>query len=391
MTMSSSPEPAPIDITRYAKVMAHIRHFPADKHAEIIARMGIRRRDWDAAASKWQRVRDAERMSGKLDVTVRYGRVMADTRARLEAVRPSIESLGPLPGPDGASPELASAALPKVLPETKAEEASAEPAVQVPSYMAAEQHAARAPDPLPLPPPSVHPPPREMASTVLGSAAPASAAMPFTAPADSAGDSFQRAVAHAAAVQGPVESRRGAVGSGTVGVAEEIAGPPLPAGVANLTLEQYASLRAEVEARPEEAPATSLRHGVPVEHRAALDAHWKARFSADPPLRMAFARAYAMHIASLETASVADAGAAPSLPAGVPDLTLQQYASLRVELEMSPDRAASIRGRYGVSEEGRDALDAHWRARFQPDPLLRMEFARAYAAYLAWLRTNAGG
>jgi hypothetical protein len=75
-------------------------------------------------------------------------------------------------------------------------------------------------------------------------------------------------------------------------------------------------------------------------------------------------------------------------PPGCPDLTLPQYASLRVELQIRPEHAEATLTRYGVAAGAREALDAHWRARFEADPLSRMEFARAYAAYLGWLRQS---
>lgn len=75
-------------------------------------------------------------------------------------------------------------------------------------------------------------------------------------------------------------------------------------------------------------------------------------------------------------------------PPGCPDLKVTQYASLRVELHADPDRAAAILARYGVAPGAREALEGHWRSRFDADPLLRMEFARAYASYLGWLRQN---
>ncbi|APR76036.1 Hypothetical protein A7982_01383 [Minicystis rosea] len=99
---------------------------------------------------------------------------------------------------------------------------------------------------------------------------------------------------------------------------------------------------------------------------------------------------------SAQTAPEADAGAPPEAgkavpPARVTELTVAQYASLRVELQRRPDQAASILSRYQVPSESREELDASWRARFEADPLLRAEFARAYAAYLAWLGSNTGG
>src|SRR5262249_29182117 len=74
------------------------------------------------------------------------------------------------------------------------------------------------------------------------------------------------------------------------------------------------------------------------------------------------------------------------LPPGCPDLTLPQYASLRVELQLYPEHRLALLARYGVAAEAHDALDAHWRARFDADPVLRAEFMRGYAVFLGWVR-----
>jgi hypothetical protein len=79
------------------------------------------------------------------------------------------------------------------------------------------------------------------------------------------------------------------------------------------------------------------------------------------------------------------------LPLGIPDFTIEQYASLRVELEQGPDRVAEILARYGVPVQRREALEAYWEARFARDQVLYMNFSRAYAQYVAWLKTNRGG
>jgi len=420
-----------IDITRYAEVMAHIRHFPADRHLEVVARLGIRRRDWQAAAAKWQRVRDAERLTGKLEVTVRYGRVLKDTRARLEAEQPPLESLGPYPGPDGAPGEAAARAAPSARPVPEAHEAplAAEPSVRLPSYLAAESHAAaQITDPPPVSPPPARRAPSALASTALGAAPPTAPVVPFVAPSGSSEESFARAVAHAEQVQGPAEAPRSAAGSGTVAVSEDVAGPPLPPGVPDLTLQQYASLRVELEISSDDKQATLARYGISADARVALDAHWRHRFSVDPPLRMLFAGTYARYLAWLRgskrgapiapppatpitppptpredaparpvgppdavgsgTVALSNEAAPPPLPPGVPDLTPAQYASLRVELETSPERMPATLARYGLPADGREALDAHWKARFAADPALRMTFAHTYAEYDAWFKGN---
>lgn len=88
-----------IDILRYAEVVAHLRHFPSDKRDEVIARLGIGKGDWEAASEKWKKARDAERLSGTLDLSIQFGRALVAARERLSMMRPSVESLGPLPSP----------------------------------------------------------------------------------------------------------------------------------------------------------------------------------------------------------------------------------------------------------------------------------------------------
>jgi hypothetical protein len=62
---------------------------------------------------------------------------------------------------------------------------------------------------------------------------------------------------------------------------------------------------------------------------------------------------------------VEEAGHAPP---GVPDLTLPQYASLRVDLQMHPEQEEVTLSRYRVTRESRAALDAYWRGRFEAAP-----------------------
>jgi hypothetical protein len=267
--------------------------------------------------------------------------------------------------------------------------------VQVPSYVAAELKAAeQVLAPLLARPPVVRPP-SALASTTLGAAPATAPAMPFASPVASPAASFERAVAHAERVQGPAKGRLDRPGSGTVLSTGDTVAPSLPAGVANLTVEQYASLRVELEMSPDRTAATLIRYGVPADGIEALREHWRARFSADPPLRMMFAITYAKFVAWFKSHPGA-APPAPPAPTAAPPapppsaLTLEQYASLRVELEASPDLARATLLRYGVQADGRAALDAHWQGRFAVDPALRAQFARTYAEYVAWFKANAG-
>jgi hypothetical protein len=72
-----------------------------------------------------------------------------------------------------------------------------------------------------------------------------------------------------------------------------------------------------------------------------------------------------------------------------PTLSLQEYASLRAELSVWPERAGEILVRYQVgSKAAQGALDAHWATRFGEEAGLRAAFERALGEFVGWLRTQ---
>jgi hypothetical protein len=75
----------------------------------------------------------------------------------------------------------------------------------------------------------------------------------------------------------------------------------------------------------------------------------------------------------------------PDPAAGAAALTLEQYASLCVELDAEQSNRPEILGRYRISEEQARKLEAHWRAKFAVEPSLKAQWQQAYAAYEAWL------
>jgi hypothetical protein len=321
----AGPADDAIGFERYVEVMAYLRRFPADKKDEVIARLGLRRRAWEAASTRWSAARDAELSTGKTDLSARFGALFSRTKERLALEHVSLEAVGPLPGPD----ELA--------PDPPPEPPPPEPPIDVPAPVIQRISAQLAPPPpaapsflvgKPMPvespmvpppvvmPPAVTPPPAPpiavpavvsgpdlfQTTLPLGLSTPLPI-LPFTGAKVAPEQALASALAHAKAVQGPASPKPTALGS-TVGVTSTVASP-LP--------------------------------------------------FADPAM---------------------------------PDLTLMQYASLRVELHVHPQGEAATLARYGVSPGARAVLDARWRARFEADPLKRMEFARAYAQYSVWLRSN---
>ena len=79
-------------------------------------------------------------------------------------------------------------------------------------------------------------------------------------------------------------------------------------------------------------------------------------------------------------------GPSPVSPqAQAPGLTLQQYASLTVDIELNPAQTADILRRYGAHEEGKRALDEQWAQVLGDQPARRAAFEEAKAYYRAWL------
>jgi hypothetical protein len=74
----------------------------------------------------------------------------------------------------------------------------------------------------------------------------------------------------------------------------------------------------------------------------------------------------------------------------VPQLSLEQYASLCVELELDPTKTEETLGRYRLSADQRKALDEAWQPRVASDPTLHTAFNAACAAYKAWLVSSRG-
>jgi hypothetical protein len=334
--MPPRPKDEPIDFTRYAEVMAHLRWYPKESADEVVARLGLRRRVWKEAAARWSAARDEELLQGKTTLSERFGAVFARTRARLSSQRPPLASLGPLPGPDEVAPE----------PEP----------VAAPALVA-------------LPEPVVPPPVIQRISSQLETPPPARPAPSFLMGLREAPPSFQPAPV-APPPQGVLQP------APVLPLPQVVAAPAHLAGTMALGSAlpiQGAKLPFEgARATPEQALASAIAHGDAVKgpvSRGRLDLGGTVGVSADASVKQAL--------------PFTGAHDAP-----VPALTLAQYASLRVELQQQTGQEAAVLARYGVPAASRQALDAHWRACFEADPLTRAEFMRAYAAYLAWLRQH---
>jgi hypothetical protein len=78
----------------------------------------------------------------------------------------------------------------------------------------------------------------------------------------------------------------------------------------------------------------------------------------------------------------------PARSAYVPPLTLEQHASLAVELAASPEAANETLGRYHLTPEARAELDAYYRQKMAASAETRAAWDRAYHSYFTWLAAN---
>jgi hypothetical protein len=69
-------------------------------------------------------------------------------------------------------------------------------------------------------------------------------------------------------------------------------------------------------------------------------------------------------------------------------LSLEQYASLCVELADEPAATSNILRRYQVTPEQQKALDDYWQGRMAADASVWTAFTRACGSYKAWLDGN---
>jgi hypothetical protein len=74
--------------------------------------------------------------------------------------------------------------------------------------------------------------------------------------------------------------------------------------------------------------------------------------------------------------------------AGAPRLTVSQYASLRVELDLYPGRAQPILARYQLSAVEEQRLGQELCARAAENPSWRQAYEEAYQAYRAYLQRD---
>jgi hypothetical protein len=123
----------------------------------------------------------------------------------------------------------------------------------------------------------------------------------------------------------------------------------------------------------------------------AADAPQKTSEIEAPPRTQASARA------TIAASNVPTGPALPFVRAPASDaraiepalLSLEQHASLCVELTVAPERTHETLVRYGLTPELKARADAYWRERAKAEPAVEGAWASAYETYQVWFVAHA--
>lgn len=159
---------------------------------------------------------------------------------------------------------------------------------------------------------------------------------------------------------------------------------PAPARAGTVTMDAMpVPAEAKLPFVPAASPSTAFRSAV--SHAAAVQGP-----KADKPLAQSVTEPMGERLARLARGHVPFGSGPPaSEPPDSdtpPSLTLEQHASLQVELEATPDQSAAVLRRYGLSAEQHAAIDASWKAKIAAEPALGTSWADAAARYRTWLQ-----
>jgi hypothetical protein len=254
-----------VTLTKYAETKAVLRHFGRDQVAAVLAALNLGEREWREAEEHWRRGIDDELAAGVSSGAETFDEVFHRVRGELLADPPALAALVPRGlGFVERAPEALAAPSPPT------------PGVPMPA----------APKPV-----VTYAAPRLMDSTLPGMPAPVlDDAIPFAgsrAAPPSALDELPPVAPGDLDRTDPLGQQALVVDTPFAPSSEQ--SPPSSAPLSRpreLTLEQYASLQAELRVSPERGEAVYARYGLgDAAVRRATEESWSARLGGDPRLR----------------------------------------------------------------------------------------------------------
>jgi hypothetical protein len=321
-----------VTLERYAEIRAEMEAgVPRD---QALARAGLTVEAWTVAQREWLAGMGAEIARGRFDLTNRYTTAFLARQRAVPAAEPITLPASPSPLPRVVAPDPSPPPAPLPSPPERAEARPlppprpppAKPTFLVAAESPAPPPAAPAVRP-PAPPPPAGRPPVMTPNPLLMSTLP-----PDTVPGEAS---------------------------------------PLRAAL------PFQAARAAPPAGSLPAPAAPRRNLPPVQRTTASLSATTAGLVVRKDAVLPFQNATPPKPAG------PPAPPRPAAPPG-PSLTLEQYASLCVEMALDPGRSGETLHRYGLTGEQASDVDAQWKARVAADPNVRAAFDLAYASYRAW-------
>jgi hypothetical protein len=373
--------PTALTVDRCAEIRAELEAGrPRD---EVLARAGLSDAEWAEAQLSWLEKMGEELLLGRFELSGRYTAAFlaqqsgAKRGAEAPAAAPaSVPVAAPAPAKEARPTFLAAGAaaepiVPGTLPARKASPLMAGTmAVDASAFKAALPFdPSTAPTPAEPPKPAVKRAPAVLSGTSMAFVAPKGPALPFAGGAPAAPPPPAPSM--------PAVKRPPAALAGTSMRIVAPKGPALPFAPGT---------GGEPAAAPPPAAPPLATPSLPAVKRppAALSGTSMAVIAPKGP--------------ALPFQHGAQGGApASAAPAQAPEppapgkLTLEQYASLCVELGVEGAKAEEVLKRYGLTADQGRAVDEHWKAKVAADPAARAAFDRAYEAYRAWLHASRSG
>lgn len=294
-----------LTLERYAAIGAALRYFPRGRKALVFERVAITQEAWDAARVAWSTALEASSADGGT-LLAEWSAAFEEAGQKLREAAPSLDSfelalLLPAEEPALAAP---AAVDPDLVPPPPAP--APERPRELPSYLAAASGAAPTP---PKPPPITGEiPAAGVARGVLPFGAPLSAASIAVAPpvAPTSIVTPRAPMAQTADLEAMPKKPRPRTMPFTIpttptppprpGSPAPLAPPP-PPPTASLTFNQYAALKAELSAFPNDAELIWSKYGVPEPAaREHVEQHWVATLAADPRKQQHFNAVFSQYL-----------------------------------------------------------------------------------------------
>ena len=431
------------ELEDFARVAATVKHFGGPATGEIFARLRVRVCDFARGSQRFTREIAKEAGREAKPTTEAFARAFGAELERLAAERPQLASLGelrgagpPRPRRRPASGRATTGVAPNVAEPPSAGPQPSEPPLRGPEVLVAPAPAAGAAAAPAAPSPEVHSPWLAATAARSPSAAPpsgpaAAGATPSQPPPERSrpplglGSGTLTGGIDLIPQAAPLPFAKGLAAKPPPSAAAEVKAEArdlvgetgffegLDLGAAPLPFASEPPAGTAGAARPSTPPA--VRPSAPpggafeteVVDLAAVAAAGALPFakgakSVPPPSAMAEVKEEARDLVGETGFSTGiDLGerplpfAAPQGPApGAPReadsrpgvaLTLEQYASVGVDLDLEPSARLAVLERYGLDGEAEfAALDASWRGRARADASLGERIAEARRLYLAW-------